>query len=108
MRYAATAFALILSLNSGKLYAACTNGTQPSGAKYRICMPSGTWNKQLLVYAHGYVAPDQPVAIPEDQLTLPDGTSLPDSFTAFGYAFAITSYRTNGLVILDGQDDLIE
>ncbi|HEY2845937.1 MAG TPA: hypothetical protein VGJ09_19910 [Bryobacteraceae bacterium] len=107
MRYALAAFALIVSLDSGRLYAACTDGTQPGGAKYRICLPSGTWNKQLVVYAHGYVSADQPVAIPEDQLVV-DGTSLPDTFTAFGYAFAVSSYRANGLVILEGQDDLKE
>ena len=104
MRYALAAFALIVSLDSGRLYAACTDGTQASGAKYRICLPSGTWNKQLVVYAHGYVSSDQPVAIPEDQLVV-DGTSLPDTFTAFGYAFAVSSYRANGLVILEAQDD---
>lgn len=108
MKSAIAALALILNFCSGRLYGACTDGTQPSGAKYRICLPSGTWNRQLVVYAHGYVAPDQPVAIPEDQLKLPDGTSLPDTFTAFGYAFATTSYRNNGLAILTGQDDLRE
>ncbi len=107
MRYAVAAFALILSLDSGKLYAACTDGTQPGGAKYRICLPSGTWNKLLIVYAHGYVAPDQPIAIPEDQLIL-NGVSIPDTFTALGYAFAVSSYSVNGLAILQGQNDLNE
>ena len=107
MRYVFAAFAVILSLDSGNLYAACTEGTQPGGAMYRICLPSGTWNKQLIVYAHGYVAPDQPIAIPEDQLVL-DGVSIPDTFNAFGYAFAVSSYRVNGLAILQGQDDLKE
>lgn len=107
MRYAAT-LALLIGLHSATLFAACTDGTQPGGAKYRICMPPGFWNRQLVVFAHGYVSPDQPVAIPEDQLNLPDGTSLPGSFTALGYAFATTSYRTNGLVVIDGQADLKE
>ena len=62
----------------------------------------------MLVYAHGYVSPDQPIAIPEDQLTLPDGTSLPGSFTALGYAFAVSSYRVNGLAAVEGQEDLKE
>lgn len=108
MRYAAAVLALIISVHSDKLYAACTDGTQPGGAKYRICLPAGAWNRQLVVYAHGYVSPDQPVAIPEDQLRLPDGTSLPDAFNAFGYAFAVTSYRMNGLAILDGVEDVRE
>ena len=109
MRYAAASLAVIFGLHAGNLHAACQDGTQPSGAKYRICLPdSVSWNRQLVVYAHGYVSPDRPVAIPEDHLKLPDGVSLPDSFTTFGYAFAVTSYRVNGLAILEGQEDLKE
>ena len=109
MRHAAATLAVIFGLHAGDLYAACQDGTQPSGAKYRICLPdSVSWNRQLVVYAHGYVSPDRPVGIPEDHLKLPDGVSLPDSFTTFGYAFAVTSYRVNGLAILEGQEDLKE
>src|SRR5215218_3329745 len=48
----------------------CEEGLQVNGATYRICMPQ-TWNGHLVVYAHGYVAPNPPVGLPEDQLTLP-------------------------------------
>ena len=41
----------------------CTEGTQPGGALYRICVPD-PWNGELLVYAHGYVAPNQPSPCP--------------------------------------------
>ena len=84
------------------------DGVQASGAKYRICMPSPStqWNHQLVLFAHGYVAPTEPIAIPEDQLKLPDGTSLPGLVNALGYAFAVSSYRTNGLAILPAIDDL--
>lgn len=84
----------------------CQDGVQASGAKYRICMPL-TWNKELLVYAHGYVRYDQPVAIPEDQLVL-GGYSLPDVVTGLGTAFATTSYSTNGLAIKPGIADLVD
>jgi pimeloyl-ACP methyl ester carboxylesterase len=84
------------------------DGTQPSGAIYRICMPSGFWNDELVVYAHGYVAYNEPLAIPEDQLMLPDGTSIPDLVNSLGFAFATTSYRTNGLAVEHGVDDLVE
>jgi|GEM_PF-318985 len=83
------------------------DGTQASGAKYRICMPTPfAWNGDLLVYAHGYVAPNQPVGIPEDQLYLPDGTYIPDAANFFGYAFATTSYSVNGLAVKQALDDL--
>lgn len=83
------------------------DGVQPSGAIYRICMPA-FWNGDLLVYAHGYVSPTRPVAIPEDQLGLPGGPSLPDVANLMGFAFAVTSYRMNGLAVLPAIADLTE
>lgn len=79
---------------------------------YRICKPDPwptSWNGDLVVYAHGYVAPHEPVGIPEDQLTLPDGTSIPELINQLGYAFVTTSYYSNGLVESEpGIADLIE
>ena len=82
----------------------------PSGAWYRICMPSdGTpWNGDLVVYAHGYVAFNKPIAIPEDQLQLPGGVGLPDLINSLGFAFATTSYRMNGLAVETAVDDLVD
>ncbi len=90
--------------------AACTDGAQPSGALYRICLPDAPvpWNGQLVVYAHGYVDPTQPVGLPEDQLGIPGAGSIADIITVQGYAFAATSYRRNGLAIQEGVDDIIE
>ena len=86
--------------------AGCLDGPQSTGAIYRICMPT-SWNGDLVVFAHGYVDPQEPVAIPEGQLTLPDGTSLPDIVNWLGYAFATTSYRDNGLIVPLGVEDLV-
>jgi uncharacterized repeat protein (TIGR01451 family) len=87
---------------------ACEDGEQASGAKYRICMPvPSAWNGDLVVYAHGYVAYNQPVAIPEDQLVI-GGVSLPDVVNAFGYGFAATSYYTNGLAVQAAIPDLVD
>ena len=85
------------------------DGVQASGAIYRICLPAaGSWNGDWVVYAHGYVASNRPVTIPEDQLTLPDGTSISEIVNALGFAFATTSYRTNGLAVRDGVADLVD
>lgn len=85
----------------------CFDGEQASGAVYRICMPSDEeWNGDLVLFAHGYVSPDEPIAIPEDQLVLPDGTSIPEMITGIGYAFATTSYSKNGLAVKEGIADL--
>ena len=48
-----------------------------------------------MIYAHGYVQPDAPLAIPDD----PFGPAPADEvITSLGYAYATTSYRDNGLV----------
>ena len=86
---------------------ACEDGDQPGGARYRICLPAGFWNGDLVVYAHGYVSPNAPIGLPEDQLTI-GGVSIADVVTFQGYAFAASSYRRNGLSILEGIDDLVE
>jgi hypothetical protein len=79
----------------------------PSGAYYRICMPTGSWNGDLVLYAHGYVAFNEPITIPENQLQL-GSTSLPELINALGFAFATTSYRVNGLAVEHSVDDLID
>jgi len=86
---------------------ACEDGLQASGAAYRICMP-GSWNGKLLVYAHGYVAPNRPVGIPEDQMILPGGGTVDQVATDLGYAFATTGYSSNGLAVQPGIADLID
>jgi hypothetical protein len=93
--------------------AACSSscrpdGKQASGAIYRICMPEppSCRNGGLVIYAHGYVDAYQPLAIPEDQLTLPDGTSVPGLINGLGFAFATTSYSRNGLAVVEGVRDV--
>lgn len=81
---------------------------QPSGALHRVCMPEpGCWNGDLVLFAHGYVAFNEPVAIPEDQLQLPDGTTLPELINTLGFGFATSSYPVNGLAIEPGVDDMV-
>jgi pimeloyl-ACP methyl ester carboxylesterase len=85
----------------------CEEGLQASGATYRICMPA-TWNGDLMVFAHAYVAPNRPVGIPEDQLTLPGVGGIDTIVTNQGYAFATTGYSVNGLAVVPAQADLID
>jgi pimeloyl-ACP methyl ester carboxylesterase len=110
-RYMPSAIILLLfSLARPAVAAVSTcepDGLQSTGAVYRVCMPE-TWNGDLVLFAHGYVGFNEPVAIPEDQLVLPDGTSVPEIVNKLGYAFATTSYRTNGLAVLQGIDDLLD
>jgi pimeloyl-ACP methyl ester carboxylesterase len=83
----------------------CEAGEQANGALYLICVPDGQeWNGDLLIYAHGYVAFNEPLALPD--LELPSGLFIPDIINALGYAFATTSYSTNGLAVLEGVEDV--
>lgn len=89
----------------------CEDGYQASGAVYRICMPSprSFWNGKLVVYAHGYVPFYRPVEIPESQMRLPGALlSVDEMVTLLGYAFAASSYYTNGLAVLPALSDLVD
>jgi len=88
--------------------APCTDGTLPSGALSRICVPSAGWNGALVVFAHGYVSAVPPEPIAFHNLMLPDGTDVPTLVQLLGYTFATTSYRQNGLAILEGVEDTRE
>ncbi len=83
-------------------------GVQPGGALFKIWVPVEDWNHNLVTFAHGYVDPRKPVEIPEDQLWIDDTTYIPELINELGYAFAITSYRKNGLAIKEGVADLVE
>ena len=83
----------------------CPAGTQSSGALYAICMPQ-IWNGDLVIFAHGYVAPNEPLDSFVSQLLLPDGTNVPDLVTGLGYAFAATSYSKTGLAVQEGIADV--
>jgi pimeloyl-ACP methyl ester carboxylesterase len=85
---------------------ACIDGVLPHGALSKICVPSWGWNGSLVVYAHGYIAFNEPIDF--QHLALPDGTNLPALIQQLGFAFATTSYRQNGLAILEGSADILE
>jgi pimeloyl-ACP methyl ester carboxylesterase len=84
--------------------AGCSDGTQSSGALYRICFPAD-WNGELVIYAHGYVEASQPLAIHDDGI---GGQSVSSAVNGLGYAFATTSYRANGLIVPEAVEDVIE
>jgi pimeloyl-ACP methyl ester carboxylesterase len=84
--------------------AGCAGGTLDGGALYRVCFPA-EWNGDLVVYAHGYVRPDLPLALPDDVV---GGVPVSAAVNALGYAFATTSYRSNGLVADVAVEDLVE
>lgn len=67
------------------------------GALYYLARPAD-WNGQLIVYAHGFVQPFLPVALPtEDQLL-----EMRQQLLAQGFGIAYSSYSVNGWAAKDG------
>ena len=85
--------------------AGCQDGTvATTTALYQVCFPQD-WNGDLIVYAHGYVTADQPLAVPDD---IVQGLSVAQIVNALGYGYAATSYRANGLVADLAADDVAD
>ena len=83
----------------------CQEGEFENGALWLICIPDEDWNGDLVVFAHGYVAFNQPIDFYNLEF---NDVYLPDLVQLLGFAFATTSYRQNGLTILEGAEDIQE
>ena len=68
---------------------------------------AGTYNGNLVIWAHGFQDAGVPVGIPEDQLCF-GGVCFPTSSPALGFGFATNSYSKTGLAILQGKDDVLD
>jgi pimeloyl-ACP methyl ester carboxylesterase len=91
---------------TGPIPGPCRTGILPHGALWLVCVPASGWNGDLVVFAHGYVPFTQPLDF--HNLDIAEGVYLPDLVQSLGFAFATTSYRQNGLAIVEGQDDIRE
>lgn len=90
----------------------CRTGSLPSGdPKYPddqqilVCIPDA-WNGGLILYAHGFVPVQAPLALPLDELTLADGRTVPEILLPLGFAFATSSYHKNGYAVEQGGADM--
>jgi len=72
------------------------------GVTYKIKVPI-SWNKTLLVYAHGYSRNDPPTLVPMQIEML--GIPVEEELLAQGYALAASSYRNEGWAVQEGIDD---
>ncbi|NIN13471.1 MAG: hypothetical protein GTN62_11560 [Gemmatimonadales bacterium] len=68
-------------------------GATGPGSLYKLFYPA-VWNGDLVIYSHGYVAPGEPIA-------LPDVDPLPAILTGFGYGVAYSSFSENGYAVKD-------
>lgn len=89
------ALAALMALTAPAAADDVVDGVLGPGALYRLVRPAN-WNGTLLVYAHGYVSPDQPVAIP------PDAQQVIALVAPQGVAVAVSSFSENGWAVKDG------
>jgi pimeloyl-ACP methyl ester carboxylesterase len=76
------------------------NGTAGDGSLYQFVTPQ-VWNHQLVLYAHGIVDPQEPIALPSDS----GFTTFRDALVAQGFAVGYSSYAANGYAIKEGAQD---
>ena len=72
------------------------------GVTYKIKVPI-SWNKTLLVYAHGYSRSDPPTLVPM-QIKMLD-IPVEEELLAQGYALAASSYRNAGWAVKEGIEN---
>ncbi len=76
------------------------SGTAIDGSLYQIIVPA-SWNNQLILFAHGIVDPQEPIALPSDPLF----TGFRAAVLADGFAIAYSSFAANGYAIKEGITD---
>ena len=83
------------------------NESTLSEQKILTCLPEA-WNHTLIVYAHGFVPPQQELALPIAELSRFNigGQSVVTFLLSQGFAFATTSYSKNGWAVGSAGDDL--
>ena len=84
-------------------FAVVTQHGVSNGAEYAMFLPA-VWNGRLVVYAHGFIDPAAPIALPD---VAPDDVApwvvqLRETLLSQGYAVAYSSYAQNGWAVQDG------
>jgi pimeloyl-ACP methyl ester carboxylesterase len=74
-----------------------------NGAQYAMFLPAA-WNGRLVLYAHGFVDPEAPIALPDEAPVevAPWVVELRETLLGAGYAVAYSSYAENGWAVKDG------
>jgi pimeloyl-ACP methyl ester carboxylesterase len=84
----------------------CTISALPVGSQNRLiltCIPDD-FNGTLVVYAHGYVSPQEELALPLEEIQ--NFVPIIEVVLNSGFAFATSSYRKNGYAIEQAGEDL--
>jgi hypothetical protein len=64
-------------------------------ATYVVCMPqpASCYNGDMILFAHGYVAPGSPANAWLSQLALPDGTAIPGLLNGLGFGRGVQLFK---------------
>jgi pimeloyl-ACP methyl ester carboxylesterase len=84
----------LLTMTDGFSEGTYINGVNGLEALYQISIPE-TWNGDVVLYAHGFIPPQEPLRIQDDEI---GGEKVSSIVNTMGFAFATTSYATNGLI----------
>jgi hypothetical protein len=76
----------------------------PNDQLVLTCLPSN-FNGTLLIYAHGYVRPQEPLALPE-KFANADIQELIQQLLDLGFGIATSSYHKNGYAVEQAEADL--
>ena len=110
--FLASLFVLTLVGLSGTAFAGSGGNSTPApgevrgvknGAEYALFMPAN-WNGDLVLYAHGFIDPEAPIALPDvsPEDVAPWVVGLRDTLLSLGYGVAYSSYSQNGWAVADG------
>ncbi len=95
----AVAIAFVAVFQPARAGVKVVEGVAGPGALYALYAPDGSdgdvWNGDVVYYAHGYVSPSAPIALPEI-------AGLRDALVERGYGFAYSSYSSNGFAVKEG------
>jgi pimeloyl-ACP methyl ester carboxylesterase len=103
----------LAGLSSAQALPCVTSSLRTTDPRYpqqliQVCIPPIGWNGQLVIYAHGFVEPQEPLALPTAELELIGGNSTLAALLQSGFAFATTSFRKNGYAVEQGAEDINE
>ena len=76
----------------------------PDAQVILTCLPSD-FNGTLIIYAHGYVRPHEPLGLPEE-LADANVPEVVDRLLALGFGFATSSFHKNGYAVEQAEADL--
>ena len=76
----------------------------PDAQQILTCLPQD-FNGTLIIYAHGYVKPQEPLALPEE-FGEADVRDLVEQLLDLGFGVATSSYHKNGYAVEQAEADL--